>query len=304
MHNERAHMPANPPVEYLTRYDTMCDRAAAQVIANYSTSFTLATRLLTGSTKRDIRNLYAMVRIADEIVDGTAMAADVDPSTALDAYEAAVLAAPAVRFHTDPVLHAYAASARRCGFSPEHVRAFFASMRRDAAAQHSYSPQEFSEYVYGSAEVIGLMCVSVFVANDPAAAQLTTTTRERLDEGARALGSAFQKINFLRDYGEDRDVLGRTYFPQAAGITLDDAAKATLITDIRADLHLAQRAIPLLPASARRGVTAAEALFRELTDVLERTPADQLATTRISVPTIRKLAVTARAMARKGSYAH
>lgn len=306
MHNERARMPPKklpePPAEYLSRYDAMCDRAAAQVIASYSSSFTLATRLLTGGTKRDIRNLYAMVRIADEIVDGTAIAADVAPAAALDAYEAAVLAAPDVRFHTDPVLHAYGGSARRCGFSSEHVRAFFASMRRDALSQHTYSDQEFAEYVYGSAEVIGLMCVCVFVANDPAGAGLSDTQREKLDAGARALGSALQKINFLRDYGEDRNVLGRTYFPQTVGTKLDDATKATLISDIRAELDLAQLAIPLLPGSAQRGVAAAEALFRELTVLLEHTPADQLAGTRISLPTIRKLAVTARAVARKGSY--
>lgn len=267
----------------------MCDRAAAQVIASYSTSFSMAARLLEPEARRDIRNLYAMVRVADEIVDGTAAQAGADPAAQLNRYEAAVLAAPATRFHTDPILHAYAASARRCGFGEEHVRAFFASMRRDLGAA-AYSEADLDQYVYGSAEVIGLLCLRVFLAGRQVAAE----DRARMELGARSLGSAFQKINFLRDYGEDRDVLGRSYFGEQV---LDDAAKSALIADIRQELATARAAIPLLPASVRGAVTAAEALFAELTDMIDAAPAAQLAKTRISVPTRRKLAITARAAA-------
>lgn len=280
-------MSTNPP--YLARYDRMCDRAAAQVIASYSTSFSMAARLLAPGVRRDIRNLYAMVRVADEIVDGTAAEAGADPAAQLDRYEAAVLAAPATRFHTDPILHAYAASARRCGFGEDHVRAFFASMRRDLGAA-SYSVADFGEYVYGSAEVIGLLCLRAFLAGR----EVPAAERARMERGARSLGSAFQKINFLRDYGEDCDVLGRSYFGEQV---LDDAAKAALIADIRRELATARAAIPLLPASACAAVTAAEALFAELTDMIDATPAEQLAGARVSVPTRRKLAITARAAA-------
>ena len=188
-------------------------------------------------------------------------------------------------FHTDPVLHAYAATARRCGFDPEHVGAFFATMRSDLT-QTDYADGDLETYVYGSAEVIGLLCLGVFLAGrdtDPAA-------RAEMEVGARALGSAFQKINFLRDYGEDRDTLGRRYYD------LDDATKAAVIDEIRAELAQANEAIPLLPRSARAGVAAAAALFTELTDIADRTPAAVLATTRISVPTHRKLVLTARAV--------
>lgn len=286
---------------YLARYDHMCDRAAAQVIRSYSTSFSLSSRLLPPEMKRDIRNLYAMVRIADEIVDGTAGEAGGDSAQLIDAYEAAVIAAPSQRFHTDPVLHAYAQTARRCDFSPAHVRAFFASMRRDLT-QSCYSPAEFGEYVYGSAEVIGLLCLSAFLAAEPT----DPAKREEMEAGARALGAAFQKINFLRDFGEDRDTLGRSYFPQVKERVLDDVTKADLIADIRTDLAHARRTIPLLPRQARPAVAAAEALFAELTDMIEHTPAAALATTRISVAPHRKLAITARAAAaaaRKGNYA-
>ncbi|MGS1091643.1 phytoene/squalene synthase family protein [Corynebacterium sanguinis] len=274
----------------LSRYDLMCDRVAAQVIAQYSTSFSLATRFLAPRVRTDVRNLYAMVRIADEIVDG---AAGADAAQLLDAYETQVLAAPAARFHTDPVLHAWANSARRCDFSAEHVTAFFASMRRDLN-QSTYDPADFDAYVYGSAEVIGLMCVAAFVADEP----VTDAQRTELDEGACALGAAFQKVNFLRDLAEDRDDLGRTYFPQLRGRGIDDAVKAELVDDIRADLARARRAIPLIPSSGRGAVAAAEALFSELNERIDATPAATLATTRVSVPRHRKLYLTARAVRR------
>ncbi|AQQ14828.1 All-trans-phytoene synthase [Corynebacterium glaucum] len=286
-------MAPNPVASYLSRYDDMCDHAAAQVIARYSTSFSLATRFLGPGLKRDIRNLYAMVRIADEIVDGTAAEASTDPATLLDAYEAQVRSAPEIRFHTDPVIHAYAQSARRCGFRDELVQAFFASMRRDLK-QTTYTDTEFSDYVYGSAEVIGLLCLSAFLVDYP----ITAADREELECGARALGSAFQKINFLRDFGEDFGTLGRNYFPQFKGHSLDDGTLRALIADIRSELDHAKSTIPLLPTSARPAVAAAEALFRELTDMVAATPASELAHTRISVPNRRKLFITARAVAR------
>lgn len=289
-------MPESPdPNGYLRRFDDMSVTATNKVITSYSTSFTLATRLLASRVRTDIRNLYAMVRIADEIVDGTAEAAGLSPDECgelLDAYEAAVLAAPEVRFHVDPVLHAYATSARRCGFDPDHVRAFFTSMRRDLD-QATHDPGSFNTYVYGSAEVIGLMCLSAFLVDHP----VTETERARLDGGARSLGAAFQKINFLRDLAEDADVLGRSYFPGVSPAALSEEKKARLIADIRVDLADADSVIGALPLSARAGVLAAFYLFADLTDRLEATPAAELSTRRVSVPRRTKAAILARAVA-------
>lgn len=272
---------------YLSRYDRMADCAAAQVIGRYSTSFSLATQVLDAGTRRDIRNLYAVVRIADEIVDGTAAEARECPETALDVYEEQVLRAPAHRFHTDPVLHAWANTHRRCGINDAHVRAFFASMRRDTS-QAAYSGDDLVAYIYGSAEVIGLMCLDIFLrGRNP-----TPQDRRTMEEGARALGSAFQKVNFLRDLGEDSRELGRAYL----GPTLDEDLKRTLTGEIDAELRLARTAIPLLPVPARRGVAAAEALFRDLNERIAATPAADVATTRVSVPNHRKLWLTARAV--------
>ena len=301
-------MPENTPPgrellpEFLQRYDETSIRAAHEVILSYSTSFSLATRLLAKQVRTDIRNLYAMVRIADEIVDGTAEAAGFDgehTARVLDEYEAAVLAAPEVRFHTDPVLHAYALSARRCGFNPEHVTAFFASMRRDLN-QSTHDSGSFEDYVYGSAEVIGLLCLAAFLVDHP----VTDAERDRMEGGARSLGAAFQKINFLRDLAEDSGTLGRAYFPVLAEHDLSETDKADLIVDIRKDLDDATEVIPLLPLSARTGVLAATHLFTEVTDRLEKLPAAELATTRVSVPKRVKARILARAIATAPRLSH
>ena len=275
----------------LTRYDQAASRAAAQVMGQYSTSFSLATRLLRGRVREDIRHLYAVVRIADELVDGTADQASIDAAAALDAYESAILAAPEKRLHTDPVVHSYAITARRCGFQREQLVAFFDSMRADLN-QRKYSASELAKYIYGSAEVIGLLCVQVFLAEETVSA----ADRAAMDRGARHLGSAFQQINFLRDLGEDSSVLGRAYFPQAAGGVLSEAAKSALIADIRRELAAAEEAINLLPLSARFGVRAAADIFAELTNRLAATPAAELKTTRISVPNRTKAWLAARAV--------
>ena len=272
---------------YLSRYDRMADRVAAQVIGHYSTSFSLATRVLDPGTRRDIRNLYAVVRIADEIVDGATAEANECPETALDVYEEQVLHAPRHRFHTDPVLHAWANTYRRCGIKDDHVRAFFSSMRRDTT-QTDYNADDLGAYIYGSAEVIGLMCLDIFLSeHDP-----SEQDRRTMEDGARALGSAFQKVNFLRDLGEDSRELGRAYL----GPVLDEDLKRTLTAEITEELDAARAAIPLLPAAARRGVAAAEALFRDLNERIAATPAEDVAAARVSVPNHRKFLLTARAI--------
>lgn len=279
---------------YLERYNRMSIKSAHEVIAQYSTSFSMSTSLLRGQVRTDIRNLYAMVRIADEIVDGTAKEAGYSTeeiSAMLDAYEEAVLAAPHTKFHTDPVLHAYGLSARRCNFKDEHIKAFFKSMRRDLH-QSGYNEKDFESYVYGSAEVIGLLCVAAFMVEHP----VSDAERERLDEGARRLGAAFQKVNFLRDLAEDTDGLGRDYFPQLQNRELTEETKQLLVDDINADLDAAYAVIPLLPVDARIGVRAAADLFKELNNQIEALPAAHVATTRVSVSNATKLSILARAI--------
>ena len=273
----------------------MADRVAADVIAHYSTSFTLATRLLSPPVRRDVCNLYAVVRIADEIVDGAAAAAGEDATgirALLDGYGDAVLTAAdssAPAFHTDPVLHAFTGTARRCNLDPAHLQAFFASMRADLAPD-VHDDASLAAYIHGSAEVIGLMCLDIFRANGT-----TTGDPEWLAEGAASLGSAFQKINFLRDIGADSTVLHRHYLPD----DLTEDAKHALLDECVAELDAGCSRIPALPRGARAGVAAAAALYRALVDRLRETPATDLTgadAVRVSVPSRVKTMVTLRAV--------
>ncbi|NON70796.1 squalene/phytoene synthase family protein [Corynebacterium silvaticum] len=296
-----------PATTSLENFDRMSIRAAEKVITSYSTSFSFATHILEPELRTDIRNLYAMVRTADEIVDGTARAAGLTTSQTAELladYEREVLLAPTQRLHVDPVMHAYAISARRCQFKEEHVRAFFASMRRDISSVNYNADEDYRSYIYGSAEVIGLMCLSAFLVQRPSSPHRGADQRAHhysqkdldiMSEGARALGAAFQKVNFLRDWQEDATQLGRHYFPGAPR-RLTDSFKRTIIADIRTDLAAALRAIPLLPGSAPVGVAAAAELFAELTNILDTMSAAEIMEKRASVPISTKARIMARAL--------
>ncbi|HIW90781.1 MAG TPA: squalene/phytoene synthase family protein [Candidatus Corynebacterium avicola] len=279
-------------------YSALADRVAADVIASYSTSFSLATRLLAAPIRRDIRNLYAVVRIADEIVDGAASdvgAGRDEVRTILDDYEARVLAATGgtdgAPFFTDPILHAWSGTASRCRINPEHMVAFFASMRADLDVT-VHDADSLASYIHGSAEVIGLMSLDIFLTHES-----TDADRTWLDDGAIALGRAFQMVNFLRDLGADQDGLGRIYLPELADGPLTGATHDRFLDDIEADLDLARERIPYLPAGARAGVAAAIALYAELAVRIRASDPADLENTRIRVPGPRKALVTAKAVA-------
>lgn len=262
-------------------FSTMASAASAKVINSYSTSFSLATRLLDSRTRKDIQHLYAVVRIADEIVDGAGQDAGLsheEIAATLDEYERQVLSAPKKNFHTDPILHAYGQTARECGFKEEHLKDFFAAMRADLHHQ-SYNAKELQDYIHGSAEVIGLLCLDIFLRDETR----TEAERAELEAGAVALGSAFQKINFLRDMAADRQRLGRDYYPG-----LDAEGRRELIHSIRGELDRARAAMPLLPPAPRRGVGVACALFAEVLDKLVEDPGT---TTRVRVPNLQKLLI-------------
>ena len=275
-------------------YTATAQESAAVVIRRYSTSFAWASRLLEPSMRDHIARIYALVRLADELVDGPAEAAGVDAATRsalLDELESDTERALRMGFSTNLVVHAFALTARRHGIGTELCRPFFASMRSDLDAT-AFVPDALDEYIYGSAEVIGLMCLAVFEAGR----DRQEVERRRLHDGARSLGAAFQKINFLRDYAADHDVLGRSYFPGTTdGLTED--AKAGAVASIRADLRVADDAIPLLSRGCRASVWAAREMFCALADRLEHAPAADVMRTRVRVPDAVKLSILARAVA-------
>jgi 15-cis-phytoene synthase len=284
------------PVARLSLYTDVAEQAASLVIRRYSTSFGAASRLLGPAVRQPVENVYALVRVADEIVDGGADEAGLDRLVAarlLNELERDVERSLDEGYSANLIVHAFARTARDAGFGTELTEPFFASMRMDLS-QTEHDDDSFREYVYGSAEVVGLMCLRIFVRD--AGREYSADELATLEAGARALGSAFQKVNFLRDLRADVDALGRSYFPGIDVAALTDAQKLVLVDDIDADLATAAATLPLLPRSSRRAVALAHGLFAELNRRIRATPASTLITTRVRVPDPVKLriALTAR----------
>jgi len=285
-------------VTRLSLYDSVAQQTASVVIRRYSTSFGLASRLLDAPVRRHVENIYALVRVADEIVDGVAAEAGVDvvgAARALNEFERETHEAIDSGFSANLVIHAFALTARATGFGRELTTPFFESMRMDLS-ETEHDQASFDRYVYGSAEVVGLMCLRAFLQGR----ELTEAELTRFDEGACALGAAFQKVNFLRDLAADFDTLGRSYFP---GINVDSFGeddKQRLVADIDNDLRVSAAVIPDLPAGSRRAVVLAHDLFAELNRRLKHTPAADLRTVRVRVPNPVKVRIaTAAAIGRK-----
>ena len=280
-------MSAMHPVKAAARlslYDRVAEETASIVIRRYSTSFGLAARLLGPGVRQNVENIYALVRVADEIVDGAAEEAGMDVAGAglvLDALERETEHAIEHGFSANLVVHAFALTAREVSFGSELTAPFFESMRMDLT-QKRHDQASFERYVYGSAEVVGLMCLHAFLLNE------TVADRARFDAGARALGAAFQKVNFLRDLSADFETLGRSYFPDVAVGSFDEATKVRLLADIDADLTVSAAVVPDLPGSSRRAVALAQSLFAELSVRLRATPASELVHTRVRVPNLVK----------------
>lgn len=268
-------------------YDTVSESSSALVISQYSSSFGLASRLLGGPVRTQVRNVYALVRVADEIVDNP------DPDLAVDARERMltwlqedVHHALHTGYSGNLVVHAFARTAIGCGITDELVDPFFDSMRTDLTTT-VHTAESLERYIYGSAEVVGLMCLRAFLAGGRAA------DYDRLAPGARRLGAAFQKLNFLRDLADDHDLLGRRYFPGLEPDRFCDADRDRILDDIAADLDAAAAVIPELPPSSRRAVRVAHATFAELAARLQATPAVEIRRTRVRVPDPVKLRLVA-----------
>jgi phytoene/squalene synthetase len=278
----------------LARYTEAAIRASREVIASYSTSFGWATKLLKQPIRTQVQNIYGLVRIADEIVDGAAAGAlgdnRLEASAQLDKLEQETYKAMQLGFSTNLIVHAFAVTARETDLDRKHLEAFYHSMRMDLNKTR-YDHKSFSTYVYGSAEVIGLMCLQTFIHNK----ELTLEQREALRKGAQALGAAFQKVNFLRDLASDFEQLGRSYFPLVNVNNFTEETKVALVQDINNDLAVSAQSIKLIPKSARKAVVSAQLLFTELNDKISATPAEELIRTRIRVSNLRKLVIIVKA---------
>ncbi|WP_159704111.1 squalene/phytoene synthase family protein [Arthrobacter sp. 18067] len=289
-----------------THFTRTAERAANQVIAAYSTSFGLACRLLGPRHRQHVRNIYALVRVADELVDGVTAEAGLSYQEQCDALAHFIdetHRAVKLGYSSDLIVHAFAQTARTAGIDDTLIDPFFDSMRMDlgertasrTSAQQP-APLRFDAdahdgYVHGSAEVVGLMCLRVFMRDE----NIDDGDAAALQHGASRLGAAFQNINFLRDLADDTTRLGRSYL--GTSDHLEDRDRMEWVSTIRSQLADANAVIPLLPRDARAAVRSALALFSALTDRIEQTTVDELYRHRVRVPDAVKAGLAARAVA-------
>lgn len=253
----------------------------------YSTSFGMSSRLFERSIRSDIYAIYALVRVADEIVDSF-RGSDATKQQLLDEFERDVYSAIERQYSVNPTLHAFARTAKLNKIDQSIIRPFFESMRMDIGG--NYTPEKYDEYIYGSAEVVGLMCLKVFCGTDEA-------LYENLSEGARKLGSAYQKVNFLRDFAADYHELGRVYFPGVTYETFSDEQKQAIERDIEQEFNTAQSYIDQLPRSAQKAVRTSWVYYRELLRNIAATPVEVLKLQRVRIGWPRKLWLLVRVVA-------
>lgn len=261
-------------IDVYTQSAQLTSRAITQ---SFSTSFSSAIRLFGKPIQQDIHNIYALVRVADEVVDTYKGA---DALKILNDLEHEVYATLQRNFSANIVVHAFCRTAQSYNIDEQLIEPFFASMRMDISKKR-FNASEYKRYIYGSAEVVGLMCLKVFV-------KANSSEYENLKEGAMALGAAFQKVNFLRDIKDDYETRGRYYFPIGSFEKFSDTEKEEVIRDIQRDFKAAQVAIKMMPKAARSATQLAYEYYSKLLEQLAEMSAVDILQRRASVGTFAK----------------
>ena len=265
-------------------FDKVSYQCSKVVTERYSTSFALATKMLHSSIRSDIYNIYGFVRFADEIVDTFH---DYDKKNLFEKFEIELHAALKDKISLNPILNSFQHTFHTYNIPMHLVDSFMKSMRMDLTKSVYRTDEEYKEYIYGSADVVGLMCLKVFVKGHE-------QSYEDLKESAMALGSAFQKVNFLRDVKADFEELNRSYFPNTNLMELDEMSKKRIVDEIKADFKKGYAGIMELPAEAKFGVYTAYKYYYKLLKKLQNTPSLEIKNTRIRVPNYEKFGLLAR----------
>ena len=263
----------------ISLFNNISQEFSKQVTIKYSTSFSLATKTLDSSIRNHIYNIYGFVRFADEIVDTFH---DFPKKELLENFEKNLLMALDNKISLNPILNSFQITVHKFNIDYSLIEAFLKSMRWDLNKKEYKSQKEYKEYIYGSADVVGLMCLKVFVNGD----QLKY---DELMPNAMALGSAFQKVNFLRDLKNDFENLNRSYFPNIDFTNFSEESKKRIINEIKNDFNLALKGIKKLPNTSRLGVYTAYKYYLKLLCKLEKTPSLKIKTTRIRIPNYQKI---------------
>lgn len=262
----------------MEEYAQVSNAAAKLLTKHYSSSFGSASKFFGHDIRQDIYNIYGFVRIADEVVDSYK---GKDKLKILDQLEAEAYQAILLGYSSNPIIHAFSLTARKYSISQDLIEPFMASMRTDITKDR-HSQKSYDQYIYGSAEVVGLMCLRVFVSGD-------NQKYSQLKDGAAALGSAFQKVNFLRDFAEDYKQLGRIYFPKTELKDFNDTKVKEVARNINRDFELAATAINGLPKNSRQPVAIAFVYFLELLKKIEATSANEIRAKRVRLPKYQKI---------------
>lgn len=247
------------------------------VTSHYSTSFTLGIRTLSEKYHLPVYAIYGFVRYADEIVDTFH---DHDKAALLQRFKEDTYRAIEEKISLNPILHAFQLIVNQYRIPREYIEAFLRSMEMDLE-KIEYTPKAYRDYIYGSAEVVGLMCLKVFCEGDEAQFR-------QLEEPARRLGAAFQKVNFLRDMQSDYRERGRVYFPGVRFEKFGESDKRSIEDDIQDDFDAAADGIRQLPESARLGVHLAYSYYLKLFQRIKTSPVSGVLTERIRIPDYRK----------------
>lgn len=258
-----------------------CSRS---VTLRYSTSFSSAIKLLHRDLRQPIFNIYGFVRFADEIVDTFH---EHDKPQLLAEFRQETFAAIERGISLNPILNSFQQTVNEYKIDPGLIRAFFSSMESDLT-QNRYDRQGYEEYIYGSAEVVGLMCLFVFCEGN-------ASSYERLKHAARALGAAFQKVNFLRDIKADFVDLSRIYFPGCDFHNFTERDKLQIQNDIENDFREAYKGILHLPIKARFGVYVAYKYYYSLFRKIKQTAPRHMLQKRIRIPNYHKAYIVLRA---------
>ncbi|MBA3986390.1 MAG: phytoene/squalene synthase family protein [Flavobacteriales bacterium] len=265
-------------------FDTVSNKCSKTVTHSYSTSFSIATKMLANSIRQDIYNIYGFVRFADEIVDSFH---EYDKKTLLERFTQDLENALVDKISLNPILNSFQHTVYKYNIEKHLIESFMQSMKMDLSKKKYLTQEEFKSYIYGSADVVGLMCLKVFVNGD-------NEKYESLKESAMHLGSAFQKVNFLRDLKADYEDLSRSYFPDTDLEKLDENSKNKIIKEIEYDFHKGFQGISQLPVEAKLGVYTAFIYYRKLLSKLKKTPSTEIRNARIRVSNYQKMGLLAK----------
>lgn len=272
----------------MQQYTQTSYQLARIVTLNYSTSFSKSSQLFSSDIRNHIYAIYGLARVADEVVDTYQ---GKDKGDVIKELENHTLQSLKTGFSPNPLVHAFVTTAGRYGIGRDLIQPFFKSMQMDITFK-TYAANTYLDYIYGSSEVIGLMCLKVFCDNE--------AQYEKLKAGAKSLGSAYQKVNFLRDIKADYDERGRVYFPGISFNEFNDAQKDVIVKDIKEDFKKAQPMIAKLPNNSRAAVALSFAYYSELLNKLEWTSAEKIKAGRIRVNNTKKLQLLIKNRLKKG----